>query len=103
MRGTVFYGLGDVRFEERAAPMILEPTDSIIRISATCVCGSDLWSYRGISPVAQPRRLPAEKHRLECTAFPQEYDRRRRIPRAATCRWAIVSPSLNVTSVYDVR
>ena len=54
MRGAVLYGPGDVRFEERPDPKILEPTDAIIRISATCVCGSDLWSYRGINPVAEP-------------------------------------------------
>ncbi len=48
MRGTVLYGPRDVRFEERATPAIQEPTDAIIRMSATCVCGSDLWPYRGI-------------------------------------------------------
>ncbi|HET6216522.1 MAG TPA: alcohol dehydrogenase catalytic domain-containing protein [Acidobacteriaceae bacterium] len=54
MRGTVLYGPRDVRFEECATPKVLKPTDAIIRISATCVCGSDLWSYRGIGPVDQP-------------------------------------------------
>ena len=54
MRGAVLYGAGDVRFEERPDPAIVEPTDAILRISATCVCGSDLWSYRGINPVAEP-------------------------------------------------
>lgn len=42
MKGAVLYGRRDVRFEERDAPKILKPTDAIIRISATCVCGSDL-------------------------------------------------------------
>src|SRR5436309_481245 len=54
MRGAVLYAPGDVRFEERDAPNIIEPTDAVIRMSATCVCGSDLWPYRGISPVAEP-------------------------------------------------
>jgi threonine dehydrogenase-like Zn-dependent dehydrogenase len=45
MRGAVLYGARDVRFEERPAPAIVEPTDAVIRISATCVCGSDLWPY----------------------------------------------------------
>jgi threonine dehydrogenase-like Zn-dependent dehydrogenase len=54
MRGAVLYGAGDVRFEERDAPKISQPTDAIIRMSATCVCGSDLWSYRGINAVTQP-------------------------------------------------
>jgi threonine dehydrogenase-like Zn-dependent dehydrogenase len=48
MRGAVMYGPGDVRVEERDDPRIVEPTDAIIRVSAACVCGSDLWPYRGI-------------------------------------------------------
>lgn len=54
MLGTVIHGLRDVRFEQRATPKILKPTDAILRISATCVCGSDLWTYRGINPVSRP-------------------------------------------------
>jgi threonine dehydrogenase-like Zn-dependent dehydrogenase len=42
------YGPGDVRVEERDEPRIVEATDALIRISAACVCGSDLWPYRGI-------------------------------------------------------
>ena len=53
MRGAVLCGLRDVRFEEREAPTIIKPTDDIIRISATCVCGSDLWDYRGVNLVTQ--------------------------------------------------
>jgi threonine dehydrogenase-like Zn-dependent dehydrogenase len=60
MRGTVLYGTRDVRFEEREAPKILKPTDAIIRISATCVCGSDLWPYRGIQKIAQPTPMGHE-------------------------------------------
>jgi len=54
MRGAVIYGKGDVRFDEREAPRITQPTDAIVKTSATCVCGSDLWSYRGINPITQP-------------------------------------------------
>ncbi|MFD0032357.1 zinc-dependent alcohol dehydrogenase family protein [Streptomyces sp. NPDC055059] len=54
MRGTVMYAPGDVRVEERENPAIVAPTDAIIRVSATCVCGSDLWDYRGINEVTQP-------------------------------------------------
>jgi threonine dehydrogenase-like Zn-dependent dehydrogenase len=54
MRGAVLYGPHDVRFEERPAPKIIQPTDAVIRIAATCVCGSDLWSYRGVNKVDQP-------------------------------------------------
>jgi threonine dehydrogenase-like Zn-dependent dehydrogenase len=53
MRGTVLYGPRDVRFEDREAPRIQKPTDAILRIAVTCVCGSDLWPYRGIQKVAQ--------------------------------------------------
>ncbi|MET7313139.1 zinc-dependent alcohol dehydrogenase family protein [Streptomyces sp. NPDC005134] len=54
MRGAVLYAPGDVRFEERDDPKIINPTDAIIRTAATCVCGSDLWDYRGINPVDRP-------------------------------------------------
>jgi threonine dehydrogenase-like Zn-dependent dehydrogenase len=48
MRGVLMYGPGDVRVEERDEPQLVEETDAIIRVSAACVCGSDLWPYRGI-------------------------------------------------------
>src|SRR5881275_3696706 len=60
MQGTMLYGPRDVRFEERPDPTIIEPTDAIIRMSATCVCGSDLWPYRGIEPVTQPTPMGHE-------------------------------------------
>jgi threonine dehydrogenase-like Zn-dependent dehydrogenase len=49
MRGAVLYGPRDVRFEEGDAPKIMKATDAIVRTWATCVCGSDLWPYRGIT------------------------------------------------------
>ena len=48
MRGTILHAPGDIRVEERPDPRIEHPTDAVIRLSATCVCGSDLWPYRGI-------------------------------------------------------
>ena len=60
MKGAVLYGPRDLRFEERSTPAIAEPTDAIIRISATCVCGSDLWPYRGINPITQPTPMGHE-------------------------------------------
>jgi threonine dehydrogenase-like Zn-dependent dehydrogenase len=45
------YEPGDVRVEDRDDPKIVEPTDAIVRLTATCICGSDLWPYRGIEPV----------------------------------------------------
>ena len=56
MRGAVLYAPGDVRVEDRPDPRIVEPTDAIIRLSATCVCGSDLWPYRGVEASTGRRR-----------------------------------------------
>jgi hypothetical protein len=49
-----------VRFEERADPRIVAPTDAIIRIAAACVCGSDLWPYRGINQLDGPMAMGHE-------------------------------------------
>ena len=54
MRGAVLYGPYDVRVEERDDPRIIEPTDAILRLPVTCICGSDLWPYRGIDAPAYP-------------------------------------------------
>ena len=69
MRGVIMHAPGDVRVEERENPTIIEPTDAIIRVAASCICGSDLWPYRG----AEPRRPHADGTRV----------RRRRRPRSA--------------------
>lgn len=47
MRGVIMYAPGDVRVEDREDPQIIDQTDAIIRLAATCICGSDLWPYRG--------------------------------------------------------
>jgi threonine dehydrogenase-like Zn-dependent dehydrogenase len=60
MRGAVLYGTRDIRFERREDPKIIKPTDAIIRPLATCICGSDLWPYRGIQPIAQPTPMGHE-------------------------------------------
>jgi threonine dehydrogenase-like Zn-dependent dehydrogenase len=60
MRGAVLYAPGDVRVEERQDPKIIEPTDAILRLSATCVCGSDLWPYRGVEAVEGPTPMGHE-------------------------------------------
>jgi threonine dehydrogenase-like Zn-dependent dehydrogenase len=60
MRGAVIHSPGDVRVEDRDDPKLEHPTDAIIRMSATCVCGSDLWDYRGINPVTQPTPMGHE-------------------------------------------
>ena len=53
MRATVLYGPRDIRFEDRETPKIEAPTDAVIRTAVTCVCGSDLWPYRGIQVVPE--------------------------------------------------
>ena len=60
MRGTVLYGPGDIRFEDRETPRIEGPTDAVIRIAATYVCGSDLWPYRGLQPIDAPTAMGHE-------------------------------------------
>lgn len=51
MRAVVMYAPGDVRVDETERPTIVEPTDALIKLSATCICGSDLWPYRGADDV----------------------------------------------------
>ncbi len=60
MRGVVMYAPGDIRVEEREEPRILHPTDAVIRLSASCVCGSDLWPYRGAEPFDGPSPIGHE-------------------------------------------
>ena len=60
MRGTVIYGPRDVRSEERPEPKIINTTDAIIRVTASCVCGSDLWDYRGTKKITEPTPMGHE-------------------------------------------
>src|SRR2546421_6703243 len=60
MRGAILHAPGDIPLERRDAPSIIEPTDAIIRLPATCICGSDLWPYRGIEPVDGPAPMGHE-------------------------------------------
>ena len=60
MHATVLHGPGDVRFERVDDPKLLKPTDAIIRLAATCICGSDLWPYRGLQPLDQPMQMGHE-------------------------------------------
>ncbi len=60
MKGAILYGPRDVRFEDREEPRIIEPTDAVIQIAATCVCGSDLWPYRGLQPTKGPTPMGHE-------------------------------------------
>jgi len=60
MLATVLHAPGDVRFEQVPDPKILKPTDAIIRLSATCICGSDLWPYRGLQKLDEPMNMGHE-------------------------------------------
>jgi threonine dehydrogenase-like Zn-dependent dehydrogenase len=60
MRGTVLHAPGDVRVEDRDKPTIEQPTDAVIRLVAACVCGSDLWPYRGVEAVERPTPMGHE-------------------------------------------
>lgn len=63
MRATVLYGERDIRVDEVADPELLRDgsgRDAIVRVVAACVCGSDLWGYRGVNPTPKPRRIGHE-------------------------------------------
>ena len=47
MRATTIHGVGDIRFTEVPDPVLTKPTDAIVKVTASCICGSDLWNYRG--------------------------------------------------------
>jgi threonine dehydrogenase-like Zn-dependent dehydrogenase len=60
MLATMLYGPRDIRFEDRPEPKIEKATDAILRLSATCVCGTDLWPYRGIAKLEKPTPMGHE-------------------------------------------
>ena len=60
MRGAIINAPGDISVEDRPDPTIVEPTDAVIRTVAACVCGSDLWPYRGVDKVKRPRPIGHE-------------------------------------------
>ena len=55
MRAAIFNGPADITVGDRPDPAIQEPTDAVVRVVLACVCGSDLWYYRGESPTASDR------------------------------------------------
>ena len=60
MLAAVLHAPGDVRFEAVDDPRILKPTDAIIKLSATCICGSDLWPFRGLNDINAPMAMGHE-------------------------------------------
>jgi len=60
MKATILHAPRDIRVEEVEDPAVQRPTDALVRVTAACVCGSDLWPYRGINEVKRPRRIGHE-------------------------------------------
>ncbi|MGX5357148.1 zinc-dependent alcohol dehydrogenase family protein [Kocuria sp. KH4] len=60
MRGVIMHAPGDVRVEDREVPAVVEPTDAVLKVAAACVCGSDLWPYRGVEDVDGPSPMGHE-------------------------------------------
>ena len=60
MKATLIHGTRDIRLEEVPDPTVQLPTDALVRVVAACVCGSDLWTYRGARPPADPHPIGHE-------------------------------------------
>src|SRR5215211_5413941 len=60
MLATMMHGERDVQVEDRPDAELLMPTDAVVRVVAACVCGSDLWTYCGITKVDEPRPVGHE-------------------------------------------
>jgi threonine dehydrogenase-like Zn-dependent dehydrogenase len=60
VKATLIHGTRDIRLEEVPDPSIQLPTDAVVRVVAACVCGSDLWPYRGVRETKQPTRIGHE-------------------------------------------
>ena len=60
MRAAIYHGPRDVRVEDRPEPELDAPTDALVRVTHTAVCGSDLWFYRGDSDRDAPSAVGHE-------------------------------------------
>jgi threonine dehydrogenase-like Zn-dependent dehydrogenase len=60
MRATLMYGAGDVRVENVPDPILRESTDALVRVTQSCVCGSDLWLYQSMAAIDQGSRMGHE-------------------------------------------
>ncbi len=54
MKAVVFHGIGDIRLDEVDEPQIEQPTDAVVRLSASAICGTDLHMIRGTMPGMRP-------------------------------------------------
>ena len=60
MRATLMYGAGDVRVETVPDARLIEPTDALVRVTRSAICGSDLWPYKSMEPTETGRRMGHE-------------------------------------------
>jgi threonine dehydrogenase-like Zn-dependent dehydrogenase len=60
MMATMIHAARDIRLEDVPDPSIQQPTDAVVKVLAACVCGSDLWYYRGDNPIKKPFRIGHE-------------------------------------------
>jgi len=60
VRATLIHAARDIRVEDVPDPAVQRPTDALVRVTAACVCGSDLWPYRGVTTTAEPHRIGHE-------------------------------------------
>lgn len=60
MRAVLYHGERDVRVETVPEPVLTEPTDALVRVTLSCICGSDLWPYRRTTPPDEPSRIGHE-------------------------------------------
>ncbi|MFE6826262.1 zinc-dependent alcohol dehydrogenase family protein [Streptomyces sp. NPDC057690] len=60
MRATVIHGPHDIRIEEAPDPVVRQPTDAVVRVVSACICGSDLWAYRGVASRTAGQRIGHE-------------------------------------------
>ncbi|AKT50355.1 zinc-dependent alcohol dehydrogenase family protein [Arsenicicoccus sp. oral taxon 190] len=60
MRATMIHAPRDIRLEQADDPSVLAPTDAVIRVVRSCICGSDLWPYRGVNPTDEPHPIGHE-------------------------------------------
>lgn len=67
MRATTIHGPGDIRIEDVPDPVIEQPTDAVVRVVRGCICGSDLWPYRGENPIS-----PGDTIGHECIGVVEE-------------------------------
>jgi threonine dehydrogenase-like Zn-dependent dehydrogenase len=67
MRATIMFGAGNVRIENIPDPQIIEPTDAVVVVSCACICGSDLWPYKGLEEFPETGRRMVMRRSVSST------------------------------------